>query len=261
MSVTDTQLLSWLEQFLFPFLRIGGVLMVAPLLGSRIVPAKVRLLLALLFSIILAPLLPPQPAMTMLSATWCITVVQQMAMGIAIGFVLQVVFESVMVGGELVANSMGLGFAQLADPVRGAPSPVVGQFLLMLVSLLFLSLGGHLSLVELLARSFQTVPIGTAGLTAGKVQWLAALGGQMFASGVQLALPVMIGMLVINLAMGVVSRSAPALNLMAVGFPVALLGGLVLWMLSLSNLHAAMTQLLDGAWQGIGVLIAGDGHG
>jgi flagellar biosynthetic protein FliR len=201
----------------------------------------------------------PEPAQVtaMFSGPWCLTLLQQMAIGIALGFVLQVVFETVMVGGELIAYSMGLGFAQLADPLRGAPSPVVGQFMLVMTSLLFLAAGGHLVLMETLAGSFRTLPVGPSGIGADQWHSLAQLGAQMFAGGVTLALPVMIALLVINFAMGVISRSAPSLNLMAVGFPAALIAGLLIWGLSLGGLQERVEQLLLEANRTLGALAAG----
>lgn len=259
MELTQTQLDSWLLQFFLPFARIGGLLMVAPVFGTRGVPMPTRLLLALLICVLIAPLLPAPAPMKPFGAAWFLAVAQQIGLGIAMGFVLQLVFEGVMMGGELVAYSMGLSFAQMADPIRGSSSPVVGQFLLTIAMLLFLAMGGHLLALQLLADSFRTLPPGPVGLDAERWRDLALLGGQIFSGGLRIALPVMVALLTVNLAFGIMSRAAPALNLMAVGFPAALIAGLLLLHFSLEGLHAGLQALLEMAWAFLTMLIGADG--
>ncbi len=257
MTITDTQLIAWLQQYLWPFLRIGGVFMVAPVLGARNVPARIRLSIALLVTLIVVPLLPMPAVMEMFSAPWWRCIVEQLVIGICIGFVLTLVFEAVVMGGELISYSMGLSFAQMADPLRGASTPVVGQFLLILATLLFLALGGHLTLIELLVRSFHSLPIGQGGFGLRQFESLLRYGGQVFADGLLLALPVVIALLVANLGLGVVSRSAPSLNLFAVGFPVTLIAGLVLLRAGLPAFTEQLARLLDAAWLQIATMLGG----
>lgn len=259
MEITQAQLDSWLLQFFLPFARIAGLLMVAPVFGTRGVPIMTRLLLALLICLLVAPLLPAPAPLKPFGAAWFLAVAQQVGIGIAMGFVLQLVFEGVMMGGELVAYSMGLSFAQMADPIRGSNSPVVGQFLLTLAMLLFLAMGGHLIAVQVLADSFRTLPVGTQGLDAERFRALALLGSHIFSGGLRLALPVMVALLAVNLAFGIMSRAAPSLNLMSVGFPAALIAGLLLLHFSLAGLPAAFGALLDTGWSFLAALTGADG--
>lgn len=259
-TFTDAQLLGWIQAWLWPLVRIAGLLSAAPILGARVVPVRIRVVLALLLTLALVPVLPDIPPIPLFSAQWWLETGRQMLIGIAMGFVLMIVFEAVVLGGELISYGMGLSFAQLVDPLRGAGTPVVGQMLMIAGTLLFLSAGGHLRLIEALAMSFQGLPIGGPGLDAKALEAFAIWGGNLFAGGVQIALPVVIALLLVNLAFGVMSRSAPALSAMSVGFPIALAAGLLLLRFSLPTLNHVMGHLLDSVFE----LLAqqtGGGHG
>lgn len=255
MTFSDAQVLGWIEAWFWPLVRIGGVLATAPVLGARVVPARIRVALAVLLTLALAPMLPEAPLIEAFTAAWWFETVKQLLIGVAMGFVLMLVFEAVVLAGELTAYGMGLSFAQLVDPLRGAGTPVVGQLLMIAGTLLFLASGGHLRLIEALAASFQTMPVGAPGFDLDAFHMLALWGGQLFVGGVQISLPVVIALLLVNLAFGVMSRSAPALSAMSVGFPIALAAGLLLLRFSLPTLQAVMEQLLDQAFALIGQLI------
>jgi len=257
MTFTDAQLLGWIEAWLWPLVRIGGLLSIAPVLGARTVPVRIRMVLAVLLTLTIAPMLPAIPPITLFSAQWWLETGRQLLIGIAMGFVLMIVFEAVVLGGELIAYGMGLSFAQLVDPLRGAGTPVVGQILMIVGTLLFLSVGGHLRLIEALATSFQGLPIGGPGLGADAMQAFAVWGGNLFSSGVQIALPVVIALLLANLAFGVMSRSAPALSALSVGFPITLAAGLILLRFSLPTLNLVMSQLLESAFALIAQFMGG----
>jgi flagellar biosynthesis protein FliR len=248
-AVTEPQLLAWLEAFLWPLFRVGAMLMVAPVFGMTGVPARVRVLLALALTAVLAPLLPAPPPAPVFGAAWLAILAQQLLIGATLGFLLRAVFEAVVLGGELISLSMGLSFAQLADPLRGVQTPVLSQFFLVLSTLIFLALDGHLTLIALTARSFELLPVGGAGLTAVDARAVAGLGSTLFLGGVQIALPAMTALLLVNLSFGVMARAAPSLNLLAVGFPVALLFGFAIVLLALPTLGAVLERLLDAGWE------------
>ena len=258
MEISDAQLQAWLQAGLFPLARIGGVFMSAPVLGDRSAPARVRLMLALALTLIVMPLMPEQPPLRAFSADWWLRMLTEVLLGVMMGFVLKLVFEAVVLGGELIGNSMGLGFARMADPLRGTDVPVVGQFLHLMAALLFIALGGHLQLIELLVGSFKAVPDAGAALQASHFKSMAELGITMFSGAVLLALPMLAALLLVNLAFGVMSRSAPTLNGMSVGFPLALAVGLVLLRVDLPSLRQVFTQQLQQAWTTI-ALISGQG--
>jgi len=149
LTLSAGQLEAWLIQYFWPFVRIGACFMVAPLIGAQFVPARMRLILAGAVTLLVAPLLPP-PQIVAFSGAGVVTTVQQVLIGAAMGFVLQLIFDALAMGGQLLSNTMGLGFAFNVDPLRGAGTPVLGQFYMLLVTLTFLSLNGHLLLIEML---------------------------------------------------------------------------------------------------------------
>lgn len=248
MIFTDTQLIGWLQQFIWPLARVSSALLIAPVLGSGRVSARIRMTLALLVTLLIVPTLPQPPLAELLSSAWWSTLLREIAIGVLTGFTLQIVFEAVMLGGELISASSSLSFATLADPLRGMSTPVVGQFLTLAATLLFLALGGHLQFLEWLAHSFNTLPVGGEGLGPDRIGILLKFSGQLFAGGLMLALPVLIALLAINLALGVISRSAPSLNLFAVGFPMGLIACLVLLYVAMPAMLEKIGGLFDLGW-------------
>jgi flagellar biosynthetic protein FliR len=250
-SLTTGQLDAWLAQLLWPFIRIGSCLMVAPTFGALFVPARIRIVLAGAITLIIAPLVPSPTAIAPFSAAGVIVTIQQVIIGIAIGFCLQVLFDAVTLGGQLLANSMGLSFAFNTDPVHGVETPVLGTLYSMLVMLTFLSLDGHLKLIELLVDGFRTMPIGTSGLGQEGIWSIVSWGSQLFSGALAVALPGVTALLIVNVAFGVMSRAAPQLNLFAVGFPISLIFGLLIVLAGLPAMQTTFTGLLE---QGFGLL-------
>lgn len=254
LNITTGQLEAWLAQYLWPFIRIGACFMMAPIFGARFVPARVRLLLAGAITLIVAPLVPP-PQIETFSAAAVIVTFHQVIIGAATAFVLQLIFDALAMGGQLLSNSMGLGFAFNVDPLRGVSTPVLGQLYMILVTLTFLAINGHLVLIEMLAQSFTSLPIGTVGLDGPMIWRVAEWGSQLFAGGLTVALPGMAALLVVNLAFGVMSRAAPTLNLFAVGFPITLIAGLMIMYVGLPSVQAAFVASLEAAFGVIRTLL------
>lgn len=239
-----SQLQHWTGALFWPFVRIGACLMVAPVFGAVFVPARLRIVLAAAVTLLVAPLLP-QPAVPPFSGAGLVITLQQVLIGAALGFALQIVFDAVGMGGQLLANSMGLSFAFNVDPLRGASTPALGQLYMLLVTLTFLALDGHLLLVQVLVDGFRTLPIAPTGLGASGLWTLVGWGAQIFAGALGVALPGMTALLIVNLAFGVMSRAAPTLNLFAVGFPVTLVFGLVIVLFGLPALQSSFIGLLE----------------
>jgi flagellar biosynthetic protein FliR len=260
LTIGSGQLEAWLAQYLWPFIRIGACFMVAPVFGAQFVPPRVRLLLAGAVTLIVAPLVPPATVETF-SAEAIVVVFHQILIGVATGFVLQLIFDALAMGGQLLSNTMGLSFAFNVDPLRGASTPVLGQFYMLLVTLTFLALNGHLLLIEIFTRGFFTLPIGTSGLSNDQLFAVAAWGAQLFAGAVSVALPGMTALLVVNLAFGVMSRAAPTLNLFAVGFPVSLIAGLAIVYAGLPSIQASFVSLLDSAFAALRDLLGVSANG
>jgi flagellar biosynthetic protein FliR len=242
-TLTTGQIEGWIAAWLWPFLRIGACLMVAPVFGARFVPPRVRLVLAGAIALTIAPLLPPLPAVSPFSGLGVVITVQQVLIGVAIGFVLQIVFDALAMGGQLLANTMGLSFAFNVDPLRGTGAPVVGQFYTLIATLTFLALDGHLAIVQALVDGFTSLPVGIEGLGAEGYWQLVNWGSALFRGALMVALPGLTALLIVNLAFGVVSRAAPSLNLFAIGFPVTLIGGLLVMLFGLPAMQEGFIAL------------------
>ena len=207
-------------------------------------PPRTRLILAGAIALAIAPLLPPLPAVSPFSGQGIVITVQQVLIGVAIGFVLQIVFDALAMGGQLLANTMGLSFAFNVDPLRGTGAPVVGQFYTLIATLTFLALNGHLAVVQALVDGFSTLPVGMQGLGSDGYWQLVNWGSALFRGALMVALPGLTALLIVNLAFGVVSRAAPTLNLFAIGFPVTLIGGLLIILAGLPAMQSGFVALM-----------------
>jgi len=219
----------WLNQFLWPLMRISGFCMVAPIVGAALVPARVRLLFSLLLTMLVAPMLRDLPQPDFLSPASALLVAQQLLIGIGLAYFLQMLMQAFVTFGQIVAMQMGLGFASMNDPINGVAVTSVSQFYLLMVTLLFLAINGHLVMIDVLVESFRTLPVG-ADIGAARLQTLVGWASWMFAAGLLMALPAVTALLIINCSLGVITRAAPQLNIFAIGFPLMLvLGMLILW--------------------------------
>ncbi len=244
MVFSETAIASYLAGFLWPLMRIGAVFMAAPIFAARQVPVRWRAALTLVVTWIVVPVLPPVPVVETFSHEAMLMVLQQIAIGVLMGFMLQLVFAAVVFGGQVMAYSMGLGFASMMDPQNGVQVPVVSQFYLILVTLLFLMLNGHLILIELVVDSFRTIPVAVDGLSRNTLWELAVWGGRVFSGGLLMALPIVTALLVVNLGMGIITRAAPQLNIFAVGFPMTMIIGFVVMWATLPNVLHNFSELM-----------------
>lgn len=227
-NVTSAQLAIWVASFIWPLTRILGLLAVAPPFGSTSVPMLVKLLLGVMISLVIAPDVPIPPALDPASLTGLLILVEQLVIGLAMGFAVRLVFAGVEMAGELVSSTMGLGFAVFFDPLSQGRSSAISQMLSLLATLVFLSINGHLILIAIMADSFHALPITTAPITAEGFHYLALTSARIFSMGLQLSLPIVVALLMTNMALGVLTRSAPQLNLFGIGFPITMVVGFLL---------------------------------
>lgn len=259
MDFTSTQLTAWIGAYFWPFLRIGAMLMVAPVFGARTVPKRVRIALGLALAIMVAPLLPAMPTVDALSPEGVLIEINQVVIGLAMGFALQLVFGALVTAGQTIAMSMGLGFASMVDPLNGIQVPVISQFYLISSTLLFLVFNGHLHLIAMVVDSFHTLPIGTHGLPREALYDLVTWATQMFAGALMVALPAITSIMLVNLALGVMTRAAPQMNIFSVGFPITLLGGFAIIIFTLPSMEPRFTELMNGAFALVREMVAGHG--
>ncbi len=247
MLFTSADIAAWIGNLFWPFTRIAAMLMIAPIFGARMVPVRIRLIMALLLTWVVLPLLPPVPVVNPVSASGALITAQQMLIGLAIGFSLQLLFATLILAGQAVAMGMGLGFASMVDPQNGVNVPVLGQYYVVIATLLFLALNGHLALIRVLVDSFQSLPVGIDSLTREDFRTIAGWGTRLFSDALMVALPAVASILLVNLAFGVVSRAAPQLNVFGVGFPVTMALGFVAIVVAISSLLPQMQQLIGEA--------------
>ncbi|WP_152207521.1 flagellar biosynthetic protein FliR [Marinobacter changyiensis] len=222
----------WVGQHLWPLFRIASFMMVIPFIGTQLVPARIRLGLALLITVLIVPMLDEVPRVEALSADAVIITLQQILIGVGLGFALTALFQLFVVTGQMIAMQMGLGFASMVDPANGVNVPVLSQLYTISVTLLYLAMNGHLVAFEVFLESFRTLPIGLEGLGQAGVWDLAHRISWVFVSAMLLALPAVTAVLIVNISFGVMTRAAPQMNIFALGFPIGLMFGLFsIWVL------------------------------
>lgn len=248
MTLSLAQIMGWVGAYLWVLIRVAAMLMVAPLFGARGVPRRWRALAAMVISLVIAPTLPAMPAVDPLSVAGVLLVGQQILIGVAMGFVLGMVISSFVMAGESMAMGMGLGFAQTVDPQNGVSVPLISQFLTIVATLLFIALDGPAMIVKMLADSFAWLPVAPVGLTALDFWRIVGFGQAMFVNALLIGLPVITSLLMVNMAMGVITRAAPQLNIFSIGFPATLLIGFFLLLVTsptwLPNLEHFLQQTL-----------------
>ncbi|MDB5718252.1 MAG: flagellar biosynthetic protein FliR [Sphingomonas bacterium] len=226
-------------------IRPGAAFIAAPIFGAPQVPVQVRFVVALAVGIPALSAVPfALPLDGLASFSGAMLVIGEVLAGLALGFAVQIGFSAALVAGETIGNAMGLGFAGMIDPMSGGQSPALGQFLSTLGTFLFLAMGGHLMLASIIFDSYRSLPPGDAWLRADALGGLVTFGGDLFAMGLAIALPVGFAIILVQLVMGMLARSAPALNLFSVGLPAALLAGLVLLAIATPQIADAITRAL-----------------
>lgn len=255
LSVGSAQLAGWVAAFLWPFVRMLALVGTAPIFGEAAVPRQVKVLLAAVLTLVLAPAIGRMPAVPVFSVPGVWILVQQVLIGVAMGFTMRMVFAAVQAAGEYVGLQMGLSFASFFDPMGGGHTAVVARLMYMLALLLFLAIDGHLLLIAALAGSFETLPVADAPLTAAGWRFLAGAGTEIFASGLLLALPLVTALLILNLAMGILNRASPQFSIFAVGFPLTLLAGIVMLQLLMPHLHTFLQPRFAGGISAIDQLL------
>ena len=245
MNITGAEFTSWVSQYMWPFFRIAALVSVAPIFGTHTVPPRAKMAIAVALTLLVAPLLPKMKFIDPLSLQGMAVTFHQLLIGLAMGFVVSLVFGALVTGGQTVAQLMGLGFASMMDPQNGVSVPVVGQFYTVLATLVFLVLNGHLLLINVLVSSYQALPIGDFGISPDKLWQLVLWGRWLFAAAVIIALPAITALLLVNIAFGVMTRAAPQLNIFAVGFPITILLGFVIILVSLPYFIPKLQQLFE----------------
>lgn len=255
-EVTFDQLQAWLVAFLWPFTRLTAFIMAAPLWGHASIPNQAKIGLAAVLAFVITPTLPPLPEIPIISWASLGLMVEQTLIGVAIGLVMRVTLAAVMAAGEYIGLQMGLAFATFFDAGSGTQTMVLARFLYMITLLMLLAFNGHLVVIEILAMSFETLPIGLGGFNPNAWKMLASYGSTIFSAGLLLALPVVASLLIINLSLGILNRAAPQLTIFSIGFPLTLVIGVVLLMVLMTDLGRFLESLFADAFLFLQQLLA-----
>ncbi|MCE7520763.1 flagellar biosynthetic protein FliR [Vreelandella titanicae] len=250
-EVTFAQLQGWLVAFLWPFARITAFMAASPLWGHSSVPNQAKVGLAALIAIVIAPILPAMPDIAIMSWAGIGVMIEQILIGLAMGLVMHIMFAVVQAAGDFIGLQMGLAFASFFDASSGTNIMVLSRILYMITLLMFLAMNGHLMVLETLIMSFQTLPIGIGTFNPEAFILLSRYAGTIFASGMLLALPLVGSLLTINLALGILNRSAPQLTVFNIGFPTSLIVGLILMMVLMTDINRFLQRLFT---QGLGFM-------
>ena len=248
MNIAAIDIVERFYAFMWPMLRISALLLAAPVFSLSALTVRIRVLLALALSVMVYPLFT-WPDIDPLSPAGLLEICNQLVIGVFMGLALQSVTAAVVVAGQTISNSMGLSMANLIDPNLGNV-PVVAQFLLILSTLIFVSLGGHAMLLALILESFATLPVGSSLFGPQAYAQLVSWSSMIFLGALLTALPVMVTLLFISIGLGVVTRAAPSLNIFSVGLPATIVVGFVVLLLSLANIGSRIQWLwLQGLLQ------------
>lgn len=250
-SFTSAQLDTWLAALIFPLTRILAMIASSPILGNKQVPIRVKIGLSALLALIVAPTIGEMPPVAVGSPQGLLVMIQQIIIGVAMGFSMRLIFTAIEMAGELAGLQMGLGFASFYDPLNASYTPVVARWFGMIAALGFLALNGHLLMLSALAESFHTLPIGSM-MPAKGFHDIAIWGGVIFAYGLQISLPLLAALLTANIALGILTRAAPQLNLFAIGFPITLAIGFFVLALSMPYFIPLLDRLIH---EGLGTML------
>ena len=247
LELPAAEITAWIGRYLWPLFRVTAFLMAMPVIGTQLIPMRIRLGLGVLITLAIAPLLPEMPRIEGLSLAAYLLIGQQILIGVAMAFVLQLLFQVFVLAGQMMAMQMGLGFASMVDPVNGVNVAVLSQFYLMLVTLLFLAMNGHIVAIEVLVESFHTMPVALLSFDAVLLWQLVNWSVWMFAAAMLVALPAVTAILVVNFAFGIMNRAAPQLNVFSLGFPFTMVFGLLIVFISLAGFLPQFQGLTEQA--------------
>lgn len=227
------QIIEYISRFVWPILRLTGLFIVVPVFSSALIPNRVKIVLVLSLSLIVSLMIPGNLSLEYFSLKYIVYAIEEIILGVLIGLALQIVFQAFILGGQIIAMQMGLGFATMVDPGSNANVPLMSQFYLFLVMLVFLSLNGHLIVLDAILTSYKTLPIGSLKLDTQSIGSLLMFSNEMFKAAIMVALPAIVSLLLVNLSFGIMTRVSPQLNLFSIGFPITLTLGVMIVFISL----------------------------
>lgn len=245
MDIEYEVFIRYFSQLIWPLIRISGMFLTLPIISSVMLPRRIRIVFAFTLAFICASWVPEKYSFLHFQSFYIGIMAQELLLGLLMGFIFQLVFQVFILGGQIIALQAGLGFATMIDPASRASVPLVGQFYLILVSLMFLTLNGHLAALEALLGSFKELPVGDIQLDMTRITDIIRFSGWMFKEAVLVALPAIASLLIVSLSFGIMTKVSPQLNIFSLGFPLTLLAGIILLRLTLTGVGDQIVDSLD----------------
>ena len=233
------------SQVIWPIGRIGGLMLTVPVFSSNLVPSRIKVLFVFALSWVCAPLIPQQLSFLHFDGFYLVYMMQELFLGMLMGFALQLVFQVFVLGGQIISMQAGLGFAVMVDPSSRASVPLVSQMYLMMTTLIFLALNGHLAILDALMNSFKIMPIGQAPIDNTMVWHVIMFSGWMFKEAVLISIPAILSLLIVSLSFGIMARAAPQLNIFSLGFPITLIMAMAIIKIGLPSVGVQITESIE----------------
>ena len=253
MFFSTAELVQLFYEFLYPFTRISAFLLASPFYSIQALNLRFRIAISVLLTTLYISYFEVI-SFDPFSIDGLSLLLQQAAIGVSLGFSFQLVTAAITLGGQAISNSIGLSMANMVDPTLGNV-PTISQLLILLSTLIFLLIDGHLILVELLFMSFESFPLGASISLEPVIQAIMDWSSTIFTGGLLIALPIMIAMLLVNTGLGIITRSAPSLNIIAVGFPAITLTGVFILLLSLRGILQLIEEFWSNAFEQLSLLM------
>lgn len=234
MDILMANIMDTIASYMWPLFRISSMFMVMAVFGANTTPTRVRLLLSMAITYAIAPVLPPVENVELFATSAIFITLQQIIIGVSMGFITILVMQTFVLTGQIIGMQTSLGFASMVDPSSGQQTPVIGNLFLLLTTMIFLAVDGHLVMIRMLVMSFETIPVSDQGISVTSYKMLAEWGSYMFGAALTMSMAAIVALLLINLSFGVMTRASPQLNIFAIGFPVTMVSGLIILWLTLS---------------------------
>jgi flagellar biosynthetic protein FliR len=244
-SLTEAQLMAWLTPVLWPFLRVLALFSSMPVLGQRNVPIRVRIALSFFIALGAAGTAPAGPSVPLDSPAAILLVVQQVLIGLSLGFAVRIIFTAIEFAGEIIGLQMGLNFAGFFDPATAQQATATSSFFSTMVAFLFIAMNGHLLVIEAVVQSLVAFPVSPEPFAFLHAVRPETWGSEIFRLGLWIALPLIAMLLFVNMMLGIIARVAPQISIFSVGFPITLGVGLIGVMFTLPLLQGPFTAALE----------------
>ena len=244
------------ETFLLILFRVAGIVTISPVFGHKNIPVVAKIGLSTVIALILLPVIPaPDFSFSAGMGTIFTIVAKEIATGLLVGFTATILFMGVQMSGHIMGFQMGFIIAQVIDPSSGQKVSILGQVQLILAILIFLAIDGHHLLINAVAASFRVIPLGHQVFTGMSAEFLVRVSVDIFAIALKMGAPMIITLFLTDVALGIIARTVPQMNVFIVGFPLKISTGFLTLAASYPFISYVLTKLMHTMDQNLSNLI------